>query len=68
MGEHMQMLHETMRKCRERKPQANMTTSERDEWYVEHQKLMDQMMDSSRTPRSAVSADITQIETQFDKK
>ena len=45
MGEHMQMLHETMQKCAAMKPKADMSTKERDEWYVEHQKLMDQMME-----------------------
>lgn len=44
MGEHMQMLHENMAACREMKPKAGMTEKERDEWFVEHQKIMDDMM------------------------
>ena len=44
MGEHMQMLHEDMKACREMKPKAGMTESERDAWFAEHQKIMDDMM------------------------
>ena len=44
MGEHMQMLHENMAACREMKPKASMTEKERDEWFAEHQKIMDDMM------------------------
>ena len=44
MDEHMQMLHENMAVCREMKPKAGMTESERDEWFAEHQKIMDDMM------------------------
>ena len=44
MGEHMQMLHDDMAACREMKPKAGMTESERDVWYAEHQKIMDDMM------------------------
>lgn len=44
MGEHMQMLHEDMAACREMKPKAGMTESERDTWFAEHQKIMDDMM------------------------
>lgn len=44
MGEHMQMLHDNMAACREMKPKAGMTEKERDEWFVEHQKIMDEMM------------------------
>ncbi len=44
MGEHMQMLHDNMAACREMKPKAGMTEKERDEWYTEHQKIMDDMM------------------------
>ncbi|MBX9677036.1 MAG: hypothetical protein K2V71_10585 [Methylotenera sp.] len=44
MGDHMQMLHENMAACREMKPKAGMTEKERDEWFVEHQKIMDDMM------------------------
>ena len=44
MGEHMQMLHVDMKACREMKPKAGMTESERDAWFTEHQKIMDDMM------------------------
>ena len=44
MGEHMQMLHDDMVACREMKPKAGMTESERDAWFAEHQKIMDDMM------------------------
>ena len=44
MGEHMQMLHDDMAACREMKPKAGMTEKERDEWFAEHQKIMDDMM------------------------
>ncbi|MDO9204369.1 hypothetical protein [Methylotenera sp.] len=44
MGEHMQMLHDNMATCREMKPRVGMTEKERDEWFVEHQKIMDNMM------------------------
>lgn len=44
MGEHMQMLHDDMKACREMKPKAGMTEKERDEWFAEHQKIMDNMM------------------------
>lgn len=45
MDEHMKMLHETMGKCAVMKPKAGMSAQERDEWYSEHQKLMNQMME-----------------------
>jgi len=44
LTEHMQMLHENMAACREMKPKAGMTEKERDEWYAEHQKIMDNLM------------------------
>lgn len=44
MAEHMQMLHDDMAACREMKPKAGMTESEPDEWFAEHQKIMDNMM------------------------
>lgn len=44
LGEHMRMLHDNMNACREMKPKAGMTEKERDEWYTEHQKIMDDMM------------------------
>ena len=43
-GEHMQMLHDDMKACREMKPKAGMTESERDAWFAEHQKIMNNMM------------------------
>lgn len=45
MGEHMQMLHATMQKCAAMKPKVGMSEQELDEWYSEHQKLMDQIME-----------------------
>lgn len=44
LTEHMQMLHENMAACREMKPKAGMTEKERDEWFAEHQKIMDDLM------------------------
>ncbi|HPH05180.1 MAG TPA: hypothetical protein PL131_04835 [Methylotenera sp.] len=44
LTEHMQMLHKNMAACREMKPKAGMTEKERDEWFAEHQKIMDDMM------------------------
>ena len=40
----MQMLHENMKVCRQMKPKTGMTESERNEWFTEHQKIMDDMM------------------------
>jgi Ni/Co efflux regulator RcnB len=45
MDEHMTMLHASMQKCAAMKPKAGMSEQERDEWYSEHQQLMDQMME-----------------------
>lgn len=44
LGEHMQMLQKNMKVCRQMKPKTGMTELERDEWYTEHQKIMDDMM------------------------
>lgn len=44
LSEHMQMLHENIKVCRQMKPKPGMTELERDEWYTEHQKIMDDMM------------------------
>lgn len=44
LGEHMRMLHDNMNACRQMKPKAGMTEKERDEWFAEHQKIMDDMM------------------------
>ncbi len=44
LNEHAQMLHENMATCRNMKPKAGMTEKERDEWFAEHQKIMDDMM------------------------
>ena len=43
--EHSNMLHDNMAACRSMKPKAAMTEQERDEWYAEHQKIMDLMME-----------------------
>jgi uncharacterized protein HemX len=45
MDEHMQMLHASMQKCAAMKPKVGMSEQELDEWYSEHQKLMDQIME-----------------------
>lgn len=61
MGEHMQMLHDNMKTCREMKPKAGMTEKERDEWFAEHQKIMDdmmtQMMDAHKVEMTSVPCD-----------
>ncbi len=44
MSEHMKMMHETMGKMQEMKPNAGMTMQEHEEWISQHQKLMDDMM------------------------
>lgn len=44
INEHSKMLHENMEMCRSMKPKASMTEQERNEWYAEHQKIMDLMM------------------------
>lgn len=38
------MLHDNMVTCREMKPKAGMTEKEREEWFAEHQKIMDDLM------------------------
>ena len=62
MGEHMQMLHEDMKACREMKPKAGMTESERDAWFTEHQKIMDdmmsQMMDEHKMKMSSAPCEV----------
>ncbi|MBC7787217.1 MAG: hypothetical protein H7Z18_07185 [Methylophilaceae bacterium] len=62
MGEHMQMLHEDMKACREMKPKVGMTESERDAWYAEHQKIMDdmmsQMMEDHKMKMSSTPCDV----------
>lgn len=61
-GEHMQMLHDDMKACREMKPKAGMTEKERDVWFAEHQKIMDdmmtQMMEAQKVKMSSVPCDI----------
>lgn len=42
--EHSTLLQDNMAACREMKPKAGMTEQERDEWFAEHQKIMDEMM------------------------
>lgn len=44
LDEHMRMLHDNMNACRQMKPKAGMTETERNEWFSEHQKIMDSMM------------------------
>lgn len=62
MGEHMQMLHDDMKACREMKPKAGMTESERDAWFTEHQKVMDdmmsQMMEEHKMKMSSAPCDV----------
>ena len=62
MGEHMQMLHDDMKACREMKPKAGMTEKERDVWFAEHQKIMDdmmtQMMEAQKVKMASVPCDI----------
>lgn len=57
LSEHMRMLHDNMNACRKMKPKAGMTESERDEWFTEHQKIMDdlmvQMMEEHKVKMSA---------------
>ena len=61
MGEHMQMLHDDMKACREMKPKAGMTEKERDAWFAEHQKIMDdmmtQMMEAQKVKMASVPCD-----------
>lgn len=45
MGEHMQMMKENMEKCRAMKPKAGMSEKEREDWFNEHQKIMQEMLD-----------------------
>lgn len=45
LSNHMKLMHEHMEACRAMKPKADLTEKERDEWYVEQQKIMNQMMD-----------------------
>jgi hypothetical protein len=63
MAEHSQMLHDNMVTCREMKPKAGMTESERDEWFVEHQKIMDdlmsQMMEEQKLAMTSAPCDTT---------
>ncbi len=45
MGEHMQMMKEDTEKCRTMKPTAGLSEKEREEWHMEHQKIMQEIMD-----------------------
>jgi predicted alpha/beta superfamily hydrolase len=45
MAEHMQMMKEDMDKCRTMKPKEGLSEKEREEWYIEHQKIMQEIMD-----------------------
>lgn len=61
LSEHAQMLHDNMVACREMKPKAGMTETERDEWFAEHQKIMDalmgQMMEEHKVKSSSMPCD-----------
>lgn len=61
LSEHAQMLHDNMAACREMKPKAGMTEKERDEWFSEHQKIMDalmaQMMEEHKVKTSLMPCD-----------
>jgi len=45
MAEHMQMMKEDMGKCRTMKPKEGLSEKEREEWYIEHNKIMQEIMD-----------------------
>lgn len=61
LSEHAQMLNDNMAACREMKPKAGMTEKERDEWFAEHQKIMDalmgQMMEEHKVKSSSMPCD-----------
>ena len=61
LSEHAQMLHDNMTACREMKPKAGMSEKERDEWFAEHQKIMDalmgQMMEEHKVKSSSMPCD-----------
>ena len=61
LTQHSQMLHENMAACRDMKPKAGMTEKERDEWFAEHQKIMDalmgQMMEEHKVKSSSMPCD-----------
>ncbi|HQN65063.1 MAG TPA: hypothetical protein PLP44_05260 [Methylophilus sp.] len=61
LAEHAQMLHDNMAACREMKPKAGMSEKERDEWFIEHQKIMDslmaQMMEEHKVKSSSMPCD-----------
>ncbi|OIQ84902.1 hypothetical protein GALL_332620 [mine drainage metagenome] len=44
LSAHMKTMQETMEKCRAMKPKVGMSEKERDDWFNEHQKTMDDMM------------------------
>lgn len=45
LGEHMQMMKEDMDKCRTMQPKAGLSGKEREEWFIEHRKIMQEIMD-----------------------
>lgn len=45
LNKHMKLMHENMELCRTLKPSLDLTEKERDEWFREQQKIMDQLMD-----------------------
>lgn len=44
MGEHMNMMKETMGKMQAMKPKTGMSMQEHEEWINQHQKLMEDML------------------------
>ena len=45
LAEHTQMMKEDMDKCRTMKPKEGLSEKEREEWYIEHNKIMQEIMD-----------------------
>lgn len=45
LAEHTQMMKEDMDKCRTMQPKAGLSEKEREEWYIEHRKIMQEIMD-----------------------
>jgi biopolymer transport protein ExbB/TolQ len=45
LSEHTQMMKEDMDKCRTMKPKEGLSAKEREEWFVAHQKIMQEVMD-----------------------
>lgn len=60
--EHSMMLHDNMVACSQMKPRAGMTEQERDEWFAEHQKIMQELM-SQMMEKEALIASLTNCNT-----